>query len=177
MFGYPDNFYCIPNRYLSCADSSVVVQIGRCSRMKVQTGPKHRNLHHYVLLLCNSSDFEIRLIVWPTISGFEWPFSKNAWPYSNIACVCWSFRAWSRTLLVRTESAPLIHLSLKFFFPLILSTNVLPPSFLISQSSHVIVWHSRSKLRCYFLNVSWVTRFLVLLAPSCESHSLFIVKY
>ena len=42
--------------------------------------------------------------------------------------MCCSFWAWSQTLLNLTESAPTIHLSLKFFLPLIFSMNLLHAS-------------------------------------------------
>ena len=38
-----------------------------------------------------------------------------------IACLCWSVPAWSLMLLTRTDSAPMIHLSLKFRLPVMFS--------------------------------------------------------
>ena len=43
----------------------------------------------------------------------------------DIACECWSLWVWSRTLPMRTESAPQIHLLLKCFHPWIFLTNTL----------------------------------------------------
>ena len=66
-------------------------------------------------------------------------------------------------LLVRSESAPMIHLSLKFLELCILSLNLqhtihhnATTSFLpeVTQSSHVIDLISLSKSRCHFLKVS-----------------------
>lgn len=103
---------------------------------------------------------------------------------SAIAWVCWSFLAWSWTLLILTESAPAIHLSLKLFLPQILSTNSVqalhfswattffPRSLSLEQSSHDKVWYSRSRSRCHFLKVAYLThrfftaaRFLRLTPP------------
>ena len=86
-----------------------------------------------------------------------------------IACTCWSDLAWSKTLVVRTELAPVIHLSLKFFPPIILSlylaqarhfssvTTFTPASVSVAQSSHVTVWHLRSYLDTHFVYVSCFT--------------------
>ena len=87
----------------------------------------------------------------------------------DMACSC------SRTLLTLMESAPTIHLSLKFFMPLILSTNslqtlylsmltgFLPPSRSHEQSSHDIVWYSRLRSHFHFEKVAWSTWHLLVI--------------
>ena len=84
-----------------------------------------------------------------------------------IVWTCWSDFAWLRMLVVHTESASLIDLSLKFFHPRILSlflvhsqhlsfvTSFTPPSIPVLQSSHVTVWQSQS----YCLTHFWYCRF------------------
>ena len=79
-----------------------------------------------------------------------------------IAWLCYSLLAWSRILLVRTESAPDIHRSLKFCLHKICDRNLaqtlhfsffttlVPPSTTVSQSNQVMVLHSRSNSRCHF---------------------------
>ena len=95
-----------------------------------------------------------------------------------------------RMLVVRTESAPLIHLSLKFFHPITQSlylvhtqhfsfiTSFTPPSIPVSQSSHVTVWHSLSYCLTHFRCVSC---FIFLHLAGCSladaARLLFMIGY
>ena len=95
-----------------------------------------------------------------------------------------------RMLVVCTESAPLIHLSLKFFHPITQSlylvhtqhfsfvTSFTPPSIPVSQSSHVTVWHSLSYCLTHFRCVSC---FIFLHLAGCSladaARLLFMIGY
>ena len=103
-----------------------------------------------------------------------------------IAHSCWSDRAWSRILLLQTDSAPVIQHSLKFLRPLSFILNlvktlhrslVLPGWTSVSQSSHVTVWHSLSMSTFHFEKVAYM-RFLFLASEAnavSELDAVFIL--
>ena len=124
----------------------------------------------FLVLSFSSADIVFNNTTMGASATVLWPIDTACSLLSKlIACPCCSLVAWSQILLVRIESAPVIHLSLKFFLCIIRNRNLLhtehlsflttfvPPSTALSHSSHETVPNSRSKSRRHFSNVVYAT--------------------
>ena len=105
-----------------------------------------------------------------------------------ITWLCCSLLAWSRILLARTESAPCIHWSLKFWLHgnfdqnlvhtvhFSFLTTLIPPSTTALQSTQVTLLQSQSNSCSHFWNVVYCTFSLLCLTP-CSSLLKFTSKF
>lgn len=81
------------------------------------TGQKTHTRHNSTVMQCTVSGCMKRP---PNLQLFFCSFFS-----SIITCICWADWAWSLMLLMRTESVPMIHHSLKFCQPLVLALSLL----------------------------------------------------